>query len=287
MSSRNFRELLEERWSHDYFVCVGLDTDRSKISKVVERYLVGSASKDHCDLILAFNLAIVNATGELVCAYKLNSAFYEQYGTGGMEVLSETISYIHRYVPDVPVIFDAKRGDIGNTNKGYVQAAFDLFDADAVTVHPYLGKESLEPFLLQNDKGIIVLCRTSNLGAGEFQDLKIDGEPLYQVVARRVSNEWNTAGNCALVVGATCPKELRKVRSLVGDLPILIPGIGAQGGNVKATVKAGKDSHGKGMIINSSRGIIFASTDNDFADAALRATETLHNLINYYRRESL
>lgn len=283
MNSRNFRELLEKRWEFGKFVCVGLDTDRSKISEDVERFLVGDAMGNQGGLIRAFNGEIVKATKDLVCAYKLNSAFYEQYGEEGFKVLRETIIFIHHQAPDVPVILDAKRGDIGNTNTGYAEAAFDLLGADAITVHPYLGKEALNPFLAKTDKGIFVLCKTSNPGAGEFQDLVINGEPLYQIVARHVDFGWNDAGNCGLVVGATYPEELQKVRESVGDLPILIPGIGAQGGDVEATVKAGRDSRGRGMIINSSRGIIFASAKSDFAVAARRETEKLHNLINQYR----
>ena len=174
-----------------------------------------------------------------------------------------------------------------------MQAAFDELGADAITVHPYLGKEALAPFLARKDKGIIVLVRTSNPGAGEFQDLRIDNEdypqrggrsmPLYQYVAQRVSEEWNENGNCAIVVGATYPKELSEVRAIVGDLPILLPGIGAQGGEVEATVTAGKDSRGWGMIINSSRGIIFASRGEDFAQAARKATENLREEVNKYR----
>jgi orotidine-5'-phosphate decarboxylase len=166
-----------------------------------------------------------------------------------------------------------------------VKAAFDIIGVDAITVHPYLGKEALAPFLACREKGIIVLVKTSNPGSAEFQNLPVgeSQEPLYQVVARNVATTWNSNGNCALVVGATYPAELKKVRTIVGDMPILIPGIGAQGGEVAATVIVGKDSHGRGMIINSSRSIIFASQGPDFAQAARRATELLRAEINKYR----
>ena len=304
MNDRNFRQMLEAQWSRGNFVCVGLDSEFGKIPESARR------SGNECDVsvantIVAFNLAIVEATKDLVCAYKPNAAFYEAYGDEGIGALQRTIVDIHAIAPDVPVILDAKRADIGNTNAGYVDAAFGFLRADAITVHPYLGAEALQPFLARAEKGVIVLCRTSNPGAGEFQDLPvaIDNEEgkflaealgiepkmygyvakLYQHVAYRVAKHWNKNGNCALVVGATYPNELREVRELVGDMPILIPGIGAQGGDVEKTVSAGKDSRGQGMIINSSRGVIFASKGTDFAEAARRETEKLRDTINQYR----
>ncbi len=272
VSKRNFRELIETKWGEKKFLCVGLDSDYTKIPEFAR-------TDDIANTIVTFNKAIVEATKDLVCAYKPNIAFYEAYGDAGWFALCETIVRIREMAPDVPVILDAKRADIGSTNVGYVDAAFDLLQADAITVHPYLGAEALEPFLARAEKGIFVLCRTSNPGAGEFQDLLVNGEPLYRFVARRVASEWNKNGNCALVVGATYPDELREVRGLVGDMPILIPGIGAQGGDVEKTVSAGKDSRGQGMIINSSRGIIFASKDRDFAEAAGREALALHEEI--------
>jgi orotidine-5'-phosphate decarboxylase len=164
-----------------------------------------------------------------------------------------------------------------------MKAAFDYLGVDAITVHPYLGAEALRPFLDRADKGIIVLCRTSNPGAREFQDLEVGGKPLYKVVARQVAERWNEHGNCAVVVGATYPDELAEIRSIIGDMPILIPGIGAQGGDVEKTVKAGKSADGTGMIINSSRGVIFASSGEDFAEAARTEVERLNGLINQYR----
>lgn len=269
---RNFRRLLEAKWEQGKFVCVGLDSDTSKLPKTL---VTTSRSRGH-DPQFAFNRFIVDATKDLVCAYKPNSAFYESEGAQGLTALEDTIAYIHEVAPDVPVILDFKRGDIGNTNNGYVRFAFDICQADAVTVHPYLGVEAMKPFLDCVDKGVIVLCRTSNDGAGEFQDLFVAGQSssprleskLYRKVAKRVADAWNYSGNCALVVGATYPEELSEVRAIAPDLPILIPGIGAQGGDLEATIKAGADSRGRGMIINNSRGIIFASSDDDFAAVA-------------------
>ena len=276
MSERNFREMLEKQWALEKFVCVGLDSDFAKIPKAAEKGTVK-------ETIFSFNRQIVDATADLVCAYKPNIAFYEGQGVEGISALIQTVGYIRERAPGVPVILDAKRADTGNTNKGDVEAAFHTYGADAVTVHPYFGREALKPFLDEGDKGIIVLCRTSNPGAGEFQDLKVDGEPLYQIVAKRVAQYWNKNNNCAVVVGATYPEELEKVRGLVGDMPILIPGIGKQGGDVEKTVKAGKDSRGKGMIINSSRGIIFASDGPDFPIVARNKTIELSEMINQYR----
>lgn len=203
-----------------------------------------------------------------------------------MTALYQTVRYIKNNYPHIPVILDAKRADIGSTNDGYVKATFDLMGADAITVHPYLGKEALKPFLDRKDKGTIVLVRTSNPGAGEFQDLTPGetGLPLYQVVAKNVASSWNENGNCCVVVGATYPKELAEVREIVGNMPILIPGVGAQGGDVEAVVKSGQDSRGMGMIINSSRGIIFASKNEDFAQAARKATVKLRDEVNQYRQ---
>lgn len=280
--NRNFRKMLETQWSRGNFICVGLDSEFGKITEFAR--VGGSECTVHeGNTIVAFNQKIVEATKDLVCAYKLNSAFYEALGAEGIVALQRTIVDIHAIAPNVPVIFDAKRADIGNTNAGYADAAFGFLQADAITVHPYLGAEALQPFLARPEKGVIVLCRTSNPGAGEFQDLSVNGESLYRFVARRVANEWNKNGNCGLVVGATYPNELREVRGLVGDMPILIPGIGAQGGDMEKTVLAGKDSRGQGMIINSSRGIIFASKGADFAEAARRETEKLRDLINRFR----
>ena len=275
---------LEKLWQEGNFVCVGLDSDFSKIPQPLKDSVRSSPSHIE-EVMVRFNQQVVDATHDLVCAYKPNSAFYEAQGDQGMRALARTVRHIKEQYPEIPVILDAKRADIGNTNDGYVQAAFDTLGVDAITVHPYLGKEALKPFLDRKDKGIIVLARTSNPGAGEFQDLPVGAsqEPLYRVIARNVAESWNKNGNCALVVGATYPRELAEVRGIVGDLPILIPGIGAQGGEVEATVNAGKDSRTWGMIVNSSRGIIFASKGADFAEAARKSTEQLRTEINKYR----
>ena len=282
MQSRNFRRMLEERWAGGKFVCVGLDSgDFQKMAKVID------------------------TTHDLVCAYKPNTEFYLSSGPTGLEALRAVILHINDAAPFIPVILDRKAGDIGNTNDGTAELAFEYLNADAITVSPYLGGEALRPFLDRADKGVFVLCRTSNQGAGEFQDVEVcrtfdqlvelvggnadeandlSGKlswsyptggyrvPFYQYVALRVSRRWNKNQNCGLVVGATYPGELGVVRRLAGDIPILIPGIGAQGGDLEKTVSAGKDSRGKGIIINSSRGIIFA-------DDPRAETQKLHDAI--------
>lgn len=271
----NFSEKLELMVDkNNSLICVGLDSDINKLPEMVKVY-------HHPQFV--FNKAIIEATYDLVCAYKLNSAFYEALGTPGIKELKETCDFIHKAHPEMPIILDAKRADIGSTNEGYVTFAFDWLGADAITLHPYLGREALKPFLERKDKGCIILCRTSNPGAGEFQDLIVDGEPLYQKVAKKVVSEWNANGNCMLVVGATYPEELEKVRKIAGDMTFLVPGIGAQGGDVEKTVRAGKNSVGAGMIINSSCGIIFASSSDDFAQKAREETEKLKNSINNFR----
>lgn len=267
--TRNFIQMLEAKWAEGKFVCVGLDPDLDRLPADL-RERDGDA-----DAVKAFCLRIVEATHDLACAFKPNIAFFQAVGFMGMETLQETVLEIRRLAPDMPVILDAKVADIGNTNLGYVKTAFDYIEADAITVHPYLGQEAMKPFLDRKDKGVIVLCRTSNPGAGEFQDLPImlgpefreklerafgreipeSSVPLYQYLAYRVSRGWNANGNCCLVTGATYPEELAQVRKIVGDMPLLIPGVGKQGGDVNAVVKA---AGGKRMIINSSSGIIFA-----------------------------
>lgn len=257
-------------------VCVGLDSD---IAKLPEHILTTNHPQS------TFNKEIIDVTADLVCAYKPNTAFYESRGKAGIEALKLTCDYIKDNYPEIPIILDAKRGDIGNTNEGYINFAFDYLRCDAITLHPYLGKESIKPFLDQKDKGIIILCRTSNSGAGEYQDLEVNGKPLFQIVAEHITNDWNFNGNCGLVVGATYPDELKIVRHIVGEMPILIPGIGAQGGDVEKTVKVGVDKEGYNAIINSSRGIIFASKGIDFAEAARKETMKLKDEINKYRKE--
>ena len=258
-------------------VCVGLDSDINKIPVHVRE---GKHPQS------TFNKAIIDATHDLVCAYKPNSAFYEQRGKGGIEALKITCDYLKEKYPEIVIILDAKRADIGSTNEGSVKFAFDYLGADAVTLHPYLGKEALTPFLERKDKGCIILCRTSNPGAGEFQDLIFNKKPLYKIVAEKVSREWNINNNCMLVAGATYPKELAEVRKIVGEMTLLVPGIGVQGGDVEKTVKAGLNSKKGGMVINSSRGIIFASSGKDFAERARKETEKLRNQINNIRNSN-
>ncbi len=279
---RSFRKLLEHHWSHGRFVCVGLDSELEKIPKAAHLHH-SDGSLAIKETIVAFNRAIIESTHDLICAYKPNTAFYEAHGLAGVAALEETMQLLHHIAPQVPIILDAKRGDIGNTNNGYIASAFDHLKADAITLHPYMGKKSLQPFLDRSDKGIIILCRTSNEGADEFQNLSVSGEELYKKIAQHVSVKWNKNNNCGLVVGATCPDELREVRNIVDTMPLLIPGVGAQGGSVEETVKAAQDRNGAGMIINSSRGIIFASAEKDFAIASRRETEKLHQLIHQHR----
>jgi orotidine-5'-phosphate decarboxylase len=263
-------ELLAAHFAAGRHLVVGLDTDPGRIP---ESLAPGAAPTER---VVEFNRRIVEATADLACAYKPNSAFYEALGGEGFETLAETIAGIRRGAPGAAVILDAKRADIGSTNAGYVTAAFDRLGADAITVHPYLGGEALSPFLERTDKLIFVLARTSNPGAGELQDLEADGIPLYRHVARAVAGSWNAAGNCGLVVGATYPEEMRAVREdIPAEMPILIPGVGTQGGSVAAVVAANRDAGSDAYLIAASRSIIYASSGKNFAEAARSAAETL------------
>ena len=282
---RYFKELLSKLADDGKFVCVGLDSDFQKIplciwggSPIPSPEEVASdpnAAMLVAQAVLLFNQMIVDATGDLVCAFKLNSSFYEQLGPEGWLVMRSTAEHIHTMFPDVIVIWDCKRGDIDNSNLGYVRA-MDYLRADALTVHNYLGSQAMKPFLDRTDKGIFVLCRTSNKGAEEIQGLPIHtgvgAVPLYVGMAEIIRDEWNGYGNVGVVAPATYPDELHMVRRTVGDMPILIPGYGAQGGELEAAIAAGKNSLGRGMIVNSSRGIIFASKGENFAEAARMAT---------------
>ncbi|MBI5456173.1 orotidine-5'-phosphate decarboxylase [Candidatus Kaiserbacteria bacterium] len=263
--------LLDSRWEQGLFLCVGLDPGYEKIPQSVR-----SSSVE--ETFLTFNKAIIDATKDIVCAFKPNPAFYEAQGIEGWKALQSTVDYIHAVAPDVPVILDAKRGDIGNTNVDYAKMAFDNFGADAITVQPYAGGEALEPFLDRSDKGVFVLVRTSNGGAREFQDLEIGGKKLYEIVSGATVG-WNKNGNVGVVVGTTYPKEIGEVRAIVGDMPILMPGVGAQGGDLEESVRLGKNSKGKGFIINVSRAVIFASQKDDFAEAARAKSQELHSAI--------
>jgi len=268
-----FIQALSKAWQqNDSLVCVGLDPEIERFP----RHLAAQGSP-----IFQFNKAIIDATADLVCAYKPQFAHYAAYEAE--DQLERTIEYIHRSHPDVPVILDSKRGDVGNTAERYAIEAFERYGADAVTVNPYLGGDSLEPYLRRADKGVIILCRTSNPGARDLQDLKVGELALYQVVAQLAAQRWNSRGNCLLVVGATYPEELAQVRALVGDMPLLVPGVGAQGGDVGQAVSRGQTADGTGLIISSSRAILYASQGEDFASAARAATQQLRGQINSSR----
>jgi orotidine-5'-phosphate decarboxylase len=253
-------------------LCVGLDPEAAKFPA----HLRGNP-----DAVFDFCRAIVDATADLVCCFKPQFAHFA--ALRAEDALERLIAHIHAAHPGVPVILDAKRVDIGSTAQHYAGEAFDRYRADAVTVNPYLGRDSVQPFLDRADKGVIVLCRTSNPGARDLQDLDTGGKPLYRHVAQLVAREWNANGNCALVVGATYPDELREVREIVGDMTILVPGIGAQGGDVQAVLRKGKNAQGDGLIISSSRAILYADNGADFADAARAEARKLRDEINRWR----
>ena len=246
---------------------VGLDSD---INYLTEQF------RDNETPQFSFNKWIIEKTHEYVSAYKPNIAFYEARGAKGIDELQMTMDYLRNEHPDIFTICDAKRADIGNTSEAYATAIFDKLGFDAITLHPYLGKDALKPFLKREDKGCIVLCRTSNEGAVEFQDLEVNGKRLWQVIAETVYQSWNDHNNCMLVVGATYPNEMKTIRETVGDMTLLVPGIGVQGGNVQQTVNAGLNTDSKGLIINSARGIIFSENP-------ARAAQELRDGINEYR----
>ncbi len=252
-------------------LCVGLDPDLDRVPSALQ-------SEPHP--LFAFCRTVIDATAPFACAFKPNTAFFEAHGAQGWEQLAMVFAHLREHHPTHFTICDAKRGDIGSTNRGYVQAVYDELGADSITLHPYLGREALAPFLDRADKASILLCRTSNPGAGEFQDLRIDGNPLWQHVARSVSSTWNTNGNCMLVVGATWPDEMRQIRSTAPELTFLVPGIGAQGGDIEATVRSGLRSDGKGLVLASSRAILHS----DDPAATARATR---DAINTARETSL
>lgn len=249
-------------------LCVGLDPDISRMPERVN--------------ILDFNKAIIKATSHLVCAYKPNFAFYEALGVEGWQVLQDTIDYIP---DDIPVIADAKRGDIGSTAQAYAKAIFDEMGFDAVTVNPYLGYDAVEPFLNYEDRGIYILCHTSNPGAADFQDLRVkmgntEGE-LYQVVARKAA-QWNKKGNVGLVVGGTYPGQMKIIRQEFPDMPFLVPGVGTQGGDLKTVLTMGTGSEGNGLIVSVSRQILYASEGGSgYAKAAEEAAATIVGTIHY------
>lgn len=256
-------------------LCVGLDPDLSKMPWGMQKT---------SDPLFNFNKAIIDATADLVCCFKPNSAFYESSGAEGIRQLKKTCDYIRDKYAYVPILLDFKRGDIGNTNEHYAKFAFDYLGVDAVTIQPYLGREANEAFLWRQEKGIFVLCRTSNPGAGELQDIEGKGRPLYQFVAQLVAEDWNERGNCHLVMGAPFPEELAWARQHMGeDMVFLCPGVGTQGGSLEETVKSGINRHGAGIIINSSREVLYASDEDNFANAARTKAAALREEINNYR----
>jgi orotidine-5'-phosphate decarboxylase len=268
-----FMQALRTRWNDaNTLVCVGLDPEPAKFPA----QFAGDA-----DAVFNFCRAIVDATAPYACSFKPQIAHFA--ALGAEEALARLIAHIHASHPGIPVILDSKRGDIGSTAQHYAAEAFDRYGADAVTANPYLGRDSVQPFLDRADRGVVILCRTSNLGAGDLQDLLVAGQPLYQHVAAKVANEWNMHGNCMLVVGATWPEQLKQVRGIVGDVPFLVPGVGAQGGDVEAVVRNARTADGTGLVISSSRAILYASTGEDFAQAAADAARTLRDQINACR----
>ncbi len=237
-------------------LCVGLDSDFEKLPEEFKKLENPQ---------FEFNKKIIEETNEFAASFKLNIAFYEGRGQKGIEELKMTMDYFRSNFPDIFLICDSKRGDIGNTNRGYISFILDWLGFDAMTVSPYLGGESLQPFFEREDKGIIILAKTSNPGSGEFQDLEINGRPIWKIVAEKAANEWNKKENLLLVAGATYPEQMAEIRKITGEMTFLVPGIGAQGGDVEATVKAGINDGKKGLIINSSRGIIFSSNPREEA----------------------
>ena len=276
-----FIESLNAAWEcNNSLLCVGLDPDPAKFP---------AQFKNKPNAVFDFCASIVDATADLVCCFKPQIAYFAaQRAEDQLEAL---VAHIHAKHPGTPVILDAKRGDIGSTAEQYAVEIFERYKADAITVNPYMGRDSVDPYLAYPDKGVILLCRTSNPGGSDLQFLDIgtaeQPEKLYERVARLVASEWNSTGQCALVVGATFPGEIARVREIVGDMPLLVPGIGAQGGDVEATVRAGRTNKGqapgRGLMINSSRAILYAGKGEDFASAARRVAQETRDTISRYR----
>ncbi len=269
-----FVERLKQAWNAgETLLCVGLDPDPARLPKHL-------AAAKHP--FFEFGRAIVDATADLVCAFKPQIAYYA--AARAEDQLEMTIDHIRRHHARIPVILDAKRGDIGSTAEMYAKEAFERYQADALTVNPYLGSDSLAPYLAYADKGVIVLCRTSNPGARDLQDIESRGRKLYQIIAEKAARDWNANGNVLLVVGATYPEELGEIRAIVGDMPILVPGVGAQGGDVAAVIANGATADGAGLIISTSRAVLYASSGADYAAAARSAALRLRDEINLYRK---
>lgn len=260
----SLRKLEARMDSSRSLLCVGLDPE---MGRMPERF--GRASYP----LFSFCREIVDSTAEFAVAFKPNAAFFEAHGARGWDELAMVFAHLREQYPDHFSICDAKRGDIGSTNRGYVRAVFDGFGADAITLHPYLGAEALRPFLERQDKASILLCRTSNPGAGELQDLLLGGRPLWEHVAERASTDWNAHQNCMLVVGATWPEEMRRIREIAPEMSFLVPGIGAQGGDVNTIVRAGLRPDGKGLVLSSSRAILYSERP---AEAARAARDTIN-----------
>ncbi|NHZ64229.1 orotidine-5'-phosphate decarboxylase [Massilia genomosp. 1] len=271
----NFINKLSAAWTtNNSLLCVGLDPDLARFPAQLAK---------EPEAIFLFCKEIIDATADLACSFKPQIAYFAALGAEGQ--LERICAYARQHYPHIPLILDAKRGDIGATARQYAREAFDRYGADAVTLNPYMGFDSVEPYMEWTDRGAIVLCRTSNPGGSDLQFLMADGKPLYQHVARMVAEKWNTNGQCALVVGATFPDELAQVRAIVGEMPLLVPGVGAQGGDVEATVRSGRTASGAGMMINSSRAILYATAQGseDFAAAARRVATETRDAINLYR----
>jgi orotidine-5'-phosphate decarboxylase len=248
-------------------LCAGLDPDFERLPEQFQKLEFPQ---------FEFNKWIIDQTAEYVAAYKPNMAFYESQGDKGMRELKMTMEYLQERHADIFTICDAKRADIASSSQQYAKSAFEWFGFDAATLNPYLGKDALQPFLDYKEKGCIIVARTSNPGAREFQDLLLEGKPLWQIIAETVATEWNSNENCMLVVGATYPKERKAIRGLVGEMPLLVPGVGSQGGDVKAAVLAGRTTQGKGLIISTGRAIVFAENP-------AKAARDLRDEINRWR----
>jgi orotidine-5'-phosphate decarboxylase len=268
----NFTERLQNIQARQQsLLCIGLDVDEAKLPP----HLLSEKNPT-----LEFNKRIIEATHDLACAYKPNLAFYEAMGERGLTTLRETLKFIPK---SVITIGDAKRGDIGNTAERYARSLFDDFGFDSITVNPYMGFDSVEPFITNPEKGVFLLALTSNPGSKDFQRLKVGTKPLYEKVVQ-AAKKWNTQQNIGLVVGATHPKELQRIRKIVPDMPILIPGIGKQGGDLKSAIQYGSDKHGQLAIINASRSILYASSGKDFAEAArAEAKRMIEEMTSYIK----
>jgi orotidine-5'-phosphate decarboxylase len=272
----DFLTSLRARWrTADSLLCVGLDPDPGRFPASI---------RNERDAVFTFCRAIIDATADLACAFKPQIAYFA--AARAEDALERLIAHIHDTHPGVPVILDAKRGDMGATSEQYAREVFERYRADAVTLQPYQGIDAIEPYLRYPGRGAFVLCRTSNPGGDALQMLDVGGRKLYERVAELVARDWNRTGQLGLVVGATYPAELGRVRQLVGDMPLLVPGIGAQGGDIEASVGAGQTGDGTGMIINSSRAILYAGSGADFAAAARAAAEQTRREINRFRRLS-